>query len=219
MLDFQNSTEKVSLLCLKINYKMKKLPLILSIVSLIGVLVLFVLNFIVKADEVESTSNSTVQVNNGDLKIAYVLTDSVLVNYQLAIDLNADFMEKQQQYNVEFGKKRTELEQQAVAFQEKVQRGGFLTEDRAIKERDRILGEEQEMKRMDYELSNKLSEMEQKINVQLVDSIVNYVKEYNKLHNYTYIFSNSGSIIVGAQQFNISKDIVEGLNGRYEKAK
>ncbi|MDA3930041.1 MAG: OmpH family outer membrane protein [Prolixibacteraceae bacterium] len=198
---------------------MKKLPLILSIVSLIGVLVLFVLNFTVKADKVESNSNSTVQVNNGDLKIAYVLTDSVLVNYQLAIDLNADFMEKQQQYNAEFTKKRTALEQQAVAFQEKVQRGGFLTEDRAIKERDRILGEEQEMKRMDYELSNKLSEMEQKINVQLVDSIVNYVKEYNKQHNYTYIFSNSGSIIVGAQQFNISKDIVEGLNSRYKKAK
>ena len=198
---------------------MKKLPLILSITALVGVLVLFVLNFTTKSENLSDGGHAHSEASNGDLKIAYILTDSVLVNYQLAKDLNADFIGKQQQFNAEFSKKRASLEQQALAFQEKLQRGGFLTEDRAVKERDRILGEEQEMQRMDYELSNKLGEMEQKINVQLVDSIVNYVKEYNKKHNYTYIFSNSGSIIVGDQQFNISKEIVEGLNKRYNTKK
>lgn len=198
---------------------MKKLPLILSSLALIGVIVLFVINLTGSKDESVTTAPMAANLNSGDLKIAYVLTDSVLVNYQLALDLNADFVEQQKQYNEEFGKKRVGLEQQAAAFQEKLQRGGFLTEERAVKERDRILGEEQQIKQMDYELSNKLAEMEQKINMQLVDSIVSYVKEYNRIHNYTYIFSNNGDIIVGNQQFNISKDIVEGLNSRYEQSK
>ncbi|HOO83989.1 MAG TPA: OmpH family outer membrane protein [Prolixibacteraceae bacterium] len=198
---------------------MKKLPLILSIIALAGMVVLFVMNFTGK-----ETSDAGANVNDnaqlsGDLKIAYVLSDSILFNYQLAIDLNNDFMSKQSQYNAEFSEKRTNLEKQAVAFQEKLQKGGFLSEERAIRERDRILGEEQDMQRLDQELSTKLARMEQEINIQLVDSIVNYVKEYNQKHGYTYIFSNSGNIIVGAQQFNITKDILDGLNSRYTASK
>lgn len=198
---------------------MKKLPLILSIIALAGMVVLFVLNFTGK-----NTNDAGADVNNntqltGDLKIAYVLSDSILFNYQLAIDLNSVFMSRQNQYNDEFSQKRNNLEKQAIAFQEKLQKGGFLSEERAIRERDRILGEEQEMQRLDQELSTKLARMEQEINVQLVDSIVNYVKEYNQKHGYTYIFSNSGNIIVGAQQFNITNDILNGLNSRYNATK
>ena len=97
---------------------MKKLPLILSIIALAGMVVLFVMNFTGK-----KTSDASANVNDnaqliGDLKIAYVLSDSILFNYQLAIDLNNDFMSKQSQYNAEFIDKRTNLEKQAVAFQE-----------------------------------------------------------------------------------------------------
>ncbi|MGF7140771.1 OmpH/Skp family outer membrane protein [Roseimarinus sediminis] len=200
---------------------MKKLPLIISLIALAGVLVLFVLTFTGKGDK-QSINHNTSKVENsenGGLKVAYILTDSVLVNYQLSIDLNDEFVGKQTQYNEEFSKKRVDLEKQAVAFQEKLQRGGFLTEERAMKERDRILGQEQEIQQLDYELSNKLAKMEQDINLQLVDSIVNYVKEYNKNHNYDYILSNNGNIIVGAPQHNLTKAIVDGLNARYAKAK
>ena len=197
---------------------MKKLPLILSIIALAGVVVLFVLHFTGNNSETATSKSATVK-SSTDLKIAYVLTDSVLVNYQLAIDLNNNFVEKQKQYNDDFARKRADLEMQAQAFQEKLQRGGFLTEDRAVKERDRILAQEQEIQQLNNELSSKLAEMEQKINIQLVDSIVSYVKIFNKKHNYNYIFSNSGNIIIGDQAHNISKDIVDGLNARYAKSK
>jgi outer membrane protein len=199
---------------------MKKLPLIISVIALAGVVVLFVLNFAGNNDGVVTENINQKKSDSGEgLKIAYVQTDSVLVNYQLAIDLNEDFVSKQTQYNEDFAKRRSDLEKQAVAFQEKLQRGGFLTEERAMKERDRILGEEQEIQQLDYELSNKLARMEREINVQIIDSIVSYVKQYNKKHNYDYIFSNNGNIIVGAQQYNITKDIVEALNDRYTKSK
>lgn len=196
---------------------MKKLPLILSVISLAGVLVIAILFFFLNGKNgADSNSKSPGQ---GDLKIAYILTDSVLVNYQLAIDLQKDFANQQQQFNSDFARKRQNYENQATAFQQKVQRGGFLSEDRAMKERDQILGLEQEIKQMDYELSNKLSQMEASINQRLADSISSYVKEYNKKFNYTYILSNSGNIIVGSQQYNISKPILDGLNARYSARK
>jgi len=197
---------------------MKKLPLILSAVALAGVIAIAILIFIGKAGN-GSGENSSNSAGQGALKIAYIQTDSVLVNYQLAIDLQREFASQQQQFTSDFSRKRENFENQAVAFQEKLQRGGFLSEDRAVKERDRILGMEQEIKQMDYELSNKMSQMEASINKQLADSIVSYVKDYNKKHNYTLIFSNAGNIIVGNPQNNISKQILDGLNARYASRK
>lgn len=197
---------------------MKKLPLILSIISLAGVVALAVLSFVNNSNGT-SKGKSNTGSESGEIKIAYIQTDSVLVNYNLAIDLHKDFMSQQQQYNSEFGRKRESLERQAAAFQEKLQRGGFLTEERAMSERDKILGQEEEIRRMDYELTNKLGQMEASINQRLADSIVSYVKEYNKKYNYTYILSNSGNIVVGDQNFNITKDILDGLNSRYSSLK
>jgi outer membrane protein len=197
---------------------MKKLPLILSIISLAGVVAVAVLSLVNKTG-VSSNGKLNSENGSGEIKIAYIQTDSVLVNYNLAIDLHKDYMSQQQQYNSEFGRKRESLERQAAAFQEKLQRGGFLTEERAMNERDKILGQEEEIRRMDYELSNKLGQMEASINQRLADSIVSYVKEYNKKHNYTYILSNSGNIVVGDQKYNITKDILDGLNSRYSSLK
>lgn len=195
---------------------MKKLPIILSSLSLAGVIVVFILMF---ARTNGGSKTIEQPASASDMKIAYVQTDSVLVAYELSIDLQEDFHDKQQQYNIEFGQKRSDLERQAVAFQEKLQRGGFLSEERAMKERDRLLGQEEEMKKLDYEYSTKLAEMEAKIQRQLADSIVSYVKEYNKKHGYTYVLSNNGNIILGEPRCNITKDIVEGLNARYAASK
>jgi outer membrane protein len=198
---------------------MKKLPFILSVISLVGVIalaILFLVNKSSSSSESEYRSNSS---SGGDIRIAYILTDSVLVNYQLAIDLHKNFVNQQQQFNADFTKKRQDYENQATAFQEKVQRGGFLNEERATKERDRILGLQDEIKQLDYELSNKLSQMEAAINQQLADSITSYVKTYNKRHNFSYILSNNGNIIVGDPKLNISKEILDGLNARYNASK
>lgn len=199
---------------------MKRLPLIMSIIALVGVVILSVLFIIGKQGDNASTLQATKSTPvEGGLKIAYLQTDSVLLNYELSIDLNEDYIDKQKQYANEYSKKRASIEQQAAAFQEKVQRGGFLTEERAMKERDRIMAQQQEVQQLDYELSNKLSEMEQKINGQLIDSIKSYVELFNKTHQYDYIFSNNGNIIVGAQPYNITKDILDGLNKQYFKSK
>lgn len=200
-------------------FNMKKLPNILSILSIVGVITVLIIVLTENKSASVSNSLAAVKKSGSSLNIAYILTDSVLVNYQLAIDLNEEFTEQQKQFTDEFTQKRSSLEEQAAAFQEKVQRGGFLTQERAMQERDRILGQEQEVQQLDYEMSSRLSELEAKINAQLVDSIMTFVKEYNKTQQYDYIFSNSGQIIVGDQQYNISKAILEGLNRRYANSK
>jgi outer membrane protein len=107
------------------------------------------------------------------------------------------------------------LSLELAAFQEKVQRGGFLTEERAKLEQERLVGQQQEIERLDYELTQKLKEMQGQINQQIIDSISSFLKSYNADKKYDIIL-NSSSMLEGTPKFNITKDVAVGLNKRYK---
>jgi len=199
----------------QIECKMKGPSFIVSVVALVAVGVLYVLYFTGKSQpgEVAAASGNASQDATG-LNIAYVKADSVILNYDLAQDLHDDFTKRQEAYNSEYGEKRQSFEKEAAAFQEKLQRGGFLTEQRAIQERDRLVGKEQEIMELDQELSGKLSEMQTANNQRILDSLLNYLEEYNKDKKYDYIF-NGAEILVGKEANNLTAKVLKALNERY----
>ncbi|MEN8118367.1 MAG: OmpH family outer membrane protein, partial [Bacteroidota bacterium] len=152
--------------------------------------------------------------SGGGLKIAYIKADSVILNYNLSQDLHDDFTKKQEAYTTEYGNKRQNFEKEAAAFQEKLQRGGFLTEQRAVQERDRLVGKEQEIVKLDQELSAKLAEMQQANNQQILDDIMEYLKEYNNESKYDYIL-NGANVLIGDEAHNITAEVLKVLNERY----
>ncbi len=195
---------------------MKNTSLILNLVLLVAVAVIYVLHFSGnKSDKASATPEGSVE---SDMKIAYVKVDSLIVNYDLAQELHDEFTKNQEAYTNEYTDKRRKFEEQAAAFQEKVQRGGFLTEQRAIQERDRLVGEEQEILKLDQELSAKLGEMQAANNQQLIDSLMNYLDTYNADKKYNYIL-NAGNVLVGDDAHNITKDVLEAMNARYHENK
>jgi outer membrane protein len=196
------------------NFSMKGSSLIISVVALIAVAVLYVLYF--TSDEVVTNVGELKPSvdSSGSLKIGYVKADSIILNYDLAQDLHDDFTKKQEAYNTEYGSKRESFEKEAAAFQEKLQRGGFLTEQRAIQERDRLVGREQEILQLDQDLSTRLAELQAKNNKQILDSLMNYLELYNKDKKYNYIF-NGSNILIGEEAHNLTSEVLKILNERY----
>jgi len=154
---------------------------------------------------------------NKPLSIAYVKMDSMLFTYELAKKLNEGFSEKKEAYRKEFTDKQIRFERDAATFQEKVQRGGFLTEDRQRQEQERLLGIQQEIRKLDNDLTQKLSELQGQINQQIVDSISSFLKSYNEVKKYDVIL-NSASMLEGSAQYNITKEVTQGLNDRYRSS-
>ncbi len=194
---------------------MKGTSLIVSIVLFVAVAVLYVLHFVGEGSNEHGSEveNSSV-VDKGGLKIAYVKADSIILNYDLSQDLHDEFTKKQEAYTSEYGTKRQAFEKDAAAFQEKLQRGGFLTEQRAVQERDRLVGLEQEVLKMDQELSTKLAELQAENNKQLLDKLMDYLKEINADNKYDYIF-NASNILIGDEAANLTADVLKVLNERY----
>ncbi len=194
---------------------MKGSSLIVSIAALVAVAVLYILYFTKSSHPaIESEVKEVLASSDGVLRIAYVKADSVIMNYDLAEDLHDEFTQKQEAYNSEFGTKRQSFEKEAAAFQEKLQRGGFLTEQRAIQERDRLVGKEQEILQLDQDLSGKLAELQAANNKQILDSLLNYLNEFNKTHHYDYIL-NGSDVLVGSEANNITAKVLKALNERY----
>ena len=195
---------------------MKGTSLIVSIVLFVAIAVLYVLYF--TGTRVSHSVVETQSGVEGELRIAYIKTDSIFLNYDLSQDLHDDFSKKQEAYAKEYNTKRQAFEKELVDFQEKVQRGGFLTEQTAIRERDRLLGKEQEIVQLEQDLSNKLAELQEVNNMQLLDSLVNYVEILNAQKKYDYIL-NSADIIVGDEAHNLTAEVLAALNARYKPKK
>lgn len=196
---------------------MKGSSLIVSIVLFLAIAVLYALHFTGnKSDSNKSEDIQPAKNENPGLKIAYVKADSIILNYDLAEDLHDEFTKKQEAYTTEYGTKRQAFERDAAAFQEKLQRGGFLTEQRAIQERDRLVGIEQEVTKLDQELSAKLADLQAANSEQVLDSLMSCVEAINATKKYDYIF-NAANILIGSDADNLTIEVLTMMNERYQK--
>jgi len=187
---------------------------IVSVVLGVAVALLYLLHFIENKSSMIPKGNDNSE-SSKSVSIAYVKMDSVLFTYELAKKLTSNLQLNQESFKKEYSAKRIKFEKEAAAFQEKVQRGGFLTEERAKLEQERLVGQQQEIERLDYELTQKLNEMQGQINQQIIDSISSFLKSYNADKKYDFIL-NSSSMLEGTPKYNITKDVAVGLNKRYK---
>jgi outer membrane protein len=196
---------------------MKGTSLVVTVILFLAIAVLYVLHFTGKGPS-NGTGNEGEEVSGqSGLRIAYIKADSLIVNYDLAQALHDDFTKKQEAFTSEFGSKRSAFEREATEFQQRLQRGGFLTEQRAIQERDRLVNKEQEIARLDQELSTKLAELQQTNNQQLIDSLITFLKIYNADKKYDYIL-NATDVLIGPEAANITMEVLQQMNTRYQSS-
>lgn len=207
--------KKLSLPGQKNCFKMKGTSLIVSIVLFVAVLVLYILHFGGKKTTEFLTGEPVITERTEGLRIAYIKSDSLILNYDLSEVLHDEFMKRQDAFTQEYGTKRQSFEREAAEFQQKLQRGGFLTEQRAIQERDRLVGREQEILKLDQDLSTKLSEMQAANNKQIIDSLLNYLNIYNADKKYDFIL-NAADVLIGPESDNITSDVLKAMNARYQ---
>lgn len=168
------------------------------------------------------TANVPVQANGlSGMKIAYVEIDTLLAKYNFCIDLNEAMVKKSENIRLTLNQKAKDLDKQKQEFQTKVQNNAYLTQERAQQEYNRIAKLEQDLQTLSNDLQSELMAENEKNSLQLRDSINTFLKEYNKTRGYNMIFSNTGfdNLLYADNAYNITKEIVEGLNARYSSPK
>lgn len=197
---------------------MKNINYIISGILALAVVILFVLQFSTKkeakADDHVAASGTDVQ---GVLPIAYINTDSLLLNYNYAKDLNEALLRRQENARASMNEKGRQLEKEVGDFQRKVQNNAFLSQERAQQEQQRLMKKQQDLQELEQRLTNEILVEQQKMNEQLRDSINTFLKEYNKSKKYEMIFSNTmgDNILIANPIYDITDQVIELLNKQY----
>ena len=152
--------------------------------------------------------------------IAYVEMDSITNQYEYA-KLLSDSLEKMAaNATTKLNDMDKALERSYNSIQTRLQNNTFTSEQQyknavAAFEQERNTRVDLEA-RLNYDLMQKRDEFMKA----LKDSVDNFLKDYNKDKNFDIILRNSMSnevILLAQPQYNITDDVVNGLNARYKK--
>ncbi len=152
-----------------------------------------------------------------DMKIAFVEIDTLLSKYNFCVDLNEAMMKKEENIRLTLNQKANELGKRKQEFQTKYENNAYASPERAQQEYNLLMKQEQDLQALHTSLTNELAAESNKNNLQLRDSINAFLKEYNRTRGYSLIISNTGfdNLLYADSTFNITKEIVDGLNARY----
>lgn len=154
------------------------------------------------------------------LKVVFVDLDSLMNNYNLAKDINKAMMRKEEDIKMKLTDKYKALQADQADFERKYKNNVYATPERAQEEYNRIVKKEQEIVQLEQQLTAEFEKEGLQKNQMLRDSISKFIKEYNAQKGYDYILTKLGENILFANEaLNITKEIVDGLNNKYEATK
>ncbi|NTW34421.1 MAG: OmpH family outer membrane protein [Bacteroidetes bacterium] len=190
------------------------LNLILNIVSIIGIIILFILYFTGNP----STSGRTKQTGKSALAIGFINSDSIMAGYDLVKKMKSNMEIKQKEAEDNFSVQQKTFESQVATYQKKV-KDNSLSITEAQNQEKILMQKQQSLLELKDELTQKLSLEEMNINILLQDSIMNFLKRYNKKYNYDYVlgFSKGSGILFANDSLEITKEFLEALNKEYKE--
>lgn len=195
---------------------MNKLQIALNVVLVAAVAALFVIYFTCNKSQTPATA---VETNTEMMPIAYLNVDSLLVNYVFAQDASERLMKKQEDARLKLNSKARTLQSEMADFQRKLENNAFLSRERAEKEQQRLLNKQQELQELEAKLTEEIMLENQKLNMQLADTVTNFLQEFNADGRYHVILSNSAkdNVLMAAEQYDITSQVIEALNARCKK--
>ena len=195
---------------------MNKVQIVVNVVLVAAVAALFA---IVLSGKKQCDAPTAAAEPSEVMPIAYLNVDSLLVNYAFAQDANEKLMKKQEDARLKLNTKARTLQNEMADFQRKLDNNAFLSRERAEKEQQRLIKKQQELQELEAKLTEDIMLENQKLNIQLADTLTNFLKEFNAGGRYHVILSNNAkdNVLMAAESYNITSEVINQLNARYGK--
>lgn len=206
---------------------MKYISSILNIILALAVAFLYYLHFWKSSNqvdvEVNNASNTIAPILPKEIKaskIVYVNADTLFDKYEYVKDLRKEMEGKQARLESSYKQKAQKLQEDYAGLQQRASNGTLSTDQAKVAEED-LMKRKADLDAMESQLRVLAEESQQK-NLALQEKVNKFLKDYNKDGNYDYVlaFTNAGgSILLGNDNLNITKEVLDGLNVQYESEK
>ncbi len=169
------------------------------------------------ASKDEATNTQATEIPAGGLKIAYVEIDTLMSQYEFCKDYTILMNKKGENIRATLAGKERVLQAKAAELQKKYETNQFTTKEQVEQAQMSLAKQQQDLQALNDRLSNDFAAEQMKYNDEMRDSIQSFLKEYNKTKKFDYIISKVGdNILMANAKYDITKDVVNGLNKRYK---
>jgi outer membrane protein len=197
----------------------------LNAVLLVGLIVLYILFFSSKScnnSNSEAIAATTEDSQTTTLSIGYVDTDSLMLQYDYAIELN----EKLDNYTRQENNYKDMMMRFQNDYNNFLKTGASLTLTEQKKTEESLKKRADELAKMEERLMNERTKLETVIQVdqkKMIDAVYAFVRDYNAKHQqFNVILKKSFSespVLYMDDNMDITREIIDGLNEEYRNVK
>lgn len=150
----------------------------------------------------------------GDMKVAFVYTDSVINKYDYFKKMSEEITAKGQRFDSDLQSRARGFEQEVATFQ---QTGGNMTPNQARAKQDELVQKEQNLMTYRNNLMQELSADEAKMMTDIYEQVQSFMKEYAAENGIDIILSytRGGAMWYATDAIDVTASVVEGLNKKY----
>lgn len=144
-------------------------------------------------------------------KTAYVDTTKLIQEYKEMKDVEQEFTSKSDKVKVQLDSLAQSFQTEVQAYQEKM---GGMSADQRKEIEDGLMRKQQAIQQQQQMMGNQLRQESDVVIDSIVNKVKDYVKDYGKKNDYTYIFGSneSANIMYAKEGLDITEEILEKLN-------
>jgi outer membrane protein len=152
-------------------------------------------------------------------RIAYFEMDSVQNNTSLVKDVQAEIEKKEKEFSTQLSQLEYSYQNKIHEYQQK-EKSGTMTQPDYEKAQADVRQLETRIKNRKQEMDQQYQEFMMRSQLTLKKTIEDFIAEYNKDKQYSYIVSyEQGLFYYKDTIYNITGDVVKGLNEQYKSKK
>jgi outer membrane protein len=163
-------------------------------------------------------SEATGEVSISDLKIAYVLTDSVISKFDFYKEKSEEITEKGKKFESDLSSRARGFEQEVANFE---QTASSMTMNQARAKQEELVRKERNLMTYRDNLMQELSADEAKLYSDVYDKVQEYLTQYAEEKDLEMILSytRGGAIWYSKKALDVTEDVIAGLNKKYAEEK
>lgn len=192
---------------------MKKITKVIGGVGL-ATIIFFSCNNPDNSNSTSSVSEGSSLENMGDLKIAYIETDSVITKFDFYKKMSEDITEKGKKFESELSTRAKGFEQEVANFQ---QTASSMTMNQARAKEEELVTKERNLMTYRDNLMQELSADETKLYSEVYDKIQEFLTQYAEERDLDMILSytRGGAVWYSKKALNITEEVVTALNKKF----
>jgi len=192
--------------------------IILNVLLLIAVGVLFYLHFSSnKKAGVKTVASEPSLKKDTDCRIAYFEMDSIENSFTLFRDVKNELSREENRINNEMASLEKKYRDKIAQYQNQAATMNQVQSEMANRD---VLQMQEAIRGKKQELDSKYQDLYMRRSREVKSKIEDYLKEYNSQKGFSYILAyEPGLFYYKDTAYNITPDVIKGLNQRYEKKK